>query len=82
MAPEIMTISKDMLSNVQKDIHKYYYNTEARDKKTKKLVLNVMDKKSMCCTYQLAVLPKARLDKQKGSHGNIFHAIRFLKTIH
>ena len=36
MAPEIMTISKDMLSNVQKDINKYYYNTEARDKKTKK----------------------------------------------
>ena len=38
-------------------------------------------RKSMCCTYQLAVLPKARLDKQEGSQGNIFHAIRFLKPI-
>ena len=51
MAPEIMTINESMLSNVQKDIHKYYYNTEAKDEKTKKLVLNVMDKKSMFYTY-------------------------------
>ena len=45
MAPEIMTINENMLSNVQKDIYRYYYNTEAKDEKTNKLVLNVMDKK-------------------------------------
>ena len=44
-APEIMNINENMLSQVQKDIHKYYYGKEATDKKTNKLVLNVMDKK-------------------------------------
>ena len=34
-----------MLSQVQKDIHKYYYGKDASDEKTNKLVLNVMDKK-------------------------------------
>ena len=34
-----------MLSQVQKDIHKYYYGKNASDEKTNKLVLNVMDKK-------------------------------------
>ena len=45
MAPEIITINESMLSPVQKDIHKYYYDKEAGDEKTNKLVLNVMDKK-------------------------------------
>ena len=45
MAPEIMSISENMLSSVQKDIHKYYYDKEAGDEKTNKLALNVMDKK-------------------------------------
>ena len=34
----------------KKDTHKYYYNTEARDEKRKKVVLNVMDKKK-CQPY-------------------------------
>ena len=34
-----------MLSQVQKDIHKYYYGKDASDEKTNKLVLTVMDKK-------------------------------------
>ena len=45
MAPEIMCINEDMLSSAQKEIHKYYYDKEAGDEKTNKLVLNVMDKK-------------------------------------
>ena len=45
MAPEIMSRSEDMLSTVQKDIHRYYYDKEAGDEKTNKSVLNVMDKK-------------------------------------
>ena len=44
-APEIMNINENMLSQVQKDIHKYDYGKEATDEKTNKLVLNVMDKK-------------------------------------
>lgn len=44
MAPEIMNINEDMLSEVQKDIHKYYYRKEASNEKTNKLVLNVMNK--------------------------------------
>ena len=45
LAPEIMCINGSMLSQVQKDIHKYYYGKDASDEKTNKLVLNVMDKK-------------------------------------
>ena len=45
LAPEIMSISENMLSQVQKDIHKYYYGKNASDEKSSKLVLNVMDKK-------------------------------------
>ena len=44
LAPEIMSINENMLSQVQKDIHKYYYGKDASDEKTNKLVLNVMDK--------------------------------------
>ena len=45
LAPEIMSINENMLSKVEKDIHKYYYGKDASDEKTNKLVLNVMDKK-------------------------------------
>ena len=45
LAPEITCINESMLSQVQKDIHKYYYGKDASDEKTNKLVLNVMDKK-------------------------------------
>ena len=45
LATEITNINENMLSQVQKDIHKYYYGKEATDEKTNKLVLNVMDKK-------------------------------------
>ena len=45
LAPEIMCINENMLSQVQKDIHKYYYGKDASDEKANKLVLNVMDKK-------------------------------------
>ena len=45
LAPEIMCVNESMLSQVQKDIHTYYYGKDASDEKTNKLVLNVMDKK-------------------------------------
>ena len=45
LAPEIMTVNDNMLSNVQKDIHKHFYEKEATDEKTNKLILNVMGKK-------------------------------------
>ena len=45
MAPENIAIHENMLSPVQKYIHKHYYHKEASDEKTNKLVLNVMDKK-------------------------------------
>ena len=38
LAPEIMSISENMLSQVQKDIHKYYYGKDASDEKPNKLV--------------------------------------------
>ena len=46
-----MSISENMLSQVQKDIHKYYYGKDASDEKSNKLVLNVMDKKKYVFTY-------------------------------
>ena len=78
MAPEIMTTSEDMLSNVQKDIHRYHYNTETRDEKTKKLVLNVMDhgEEKVCAAHiSLTVLPQARLEAQQ-----VHRAISFAQT--
>ena len=44
LAPEIMSINENMLSKVQKDIHKYFYGKDTSDEKTNKLVLHVMDK--------------------------------------
>ena len=40
-----MSVSENMLSPVQKEIHKKYYGKDASDEKTNKLILNVMDKK-------------------------------------
>ena len=51
LAPEIMSISENMLSQVQKDIHKCYYGKDASDEKSNKLVLNVMDKKKYVLRY-------------------------------
>ena len=51
LAPEIMSINENMLSKVQKDIHKYYYGKDASDEKTNKLVLNVMDKIKYAFTH-------------------------------
>ena len=45
LAPEIMCINENMLSQAQKDRHKYCYGKDASDEKTIKLVLNAMDKK-------------------------------------
>ena len=45
LAPEIMSVSENMLSPVQKEIHKKYYGKDATDETTNKLILNVMDKK-------------------------------------
>ena len=45
LAPEIMSVRENMLSPVQKEIHKKYYGKDASDEKTNKLILNVMDKK-------------------------------------
>lgn len=53
LAPEIMTVNENMLSDVQKEIHKYYFDKEATDEKTNKLILNVMCKKNMFYTFQL-----------------------------
>ena len=52
LAPEIMNISENMLSQVQKDIHKYYYGKDASDEKSNKLVLNGWIKGSMFYIYQ------------------------------
>ena len=40
-----MGINESMLSQIQKDIYKYYYGKDANnEKKTNRLILNVMDK--------------------------------------
>ena len=45
LAPQIMSVTSDMLSDCQKEIYKSYHeNKEAKDEQTKKLILNVMDK--------------------------------------
>ena len=47
LAPEIMNITADMLSDTQKKIYKtYHYNKEAKDEKTNKLILNLKDKQN------------------------------------
>ena len=47
-----MSINENMLSDVQKQIHQKYFDKEASDEKTNRLVLNAMDKKKMYCIYQ------------------------------
>ena len=54
LAPEIMCVNENMLSQVQKDIHKYYYGKDASDEKANKLVLNVMGKKK--CVLHISAL--------------------------
>ena len=49
LAPESMYINESMLSQVQKDIHKYYYGKNASDEKTKKYY--VCWKKQVCFTH-------------------------------
>ena len=45
LAPEIMKVKADMLSNTQREIYKaYHQGKEAKDEQTNKLILNVMDK--------------------------------------
>ena len=83
MAPEIMSISEDMLSFVQKDIHKYYYDKEAGDEKTNKLVLNVMDKKRYVLHISALKFYLQHGLKPKKVHRAIkFNQANFLKTLH
>ena len=68
LAPEIMTVNENMLSSVQKEIHKYYYDKEASDEKTNKLILNVMDKKKYVLHISaLKFLSKTRTKIKEGS---------------
>ena len=68
LAPEIMTVNENMLSSVQKEIHKYYYDKEASDEKTNKLILNVMDeKKYVLHISALKLLSKTRTKIKEGS---------------
>ena len=47
LAPEIMSVSADMLSDYQKETYKaYHFNHAPKDEKTNKLILNVMDKQN------------------------------------
>ena len=47
LAPEIMSVSADMLSDYQKETYKaYHFNNAPKDEKTNKLILNVMDKQN------------------------------------
>ena len=50
LAPEIMNINKNMLSKIQKHIHKYYYGKKTI-KKTNKLILNRMEHISILKFY-------------------------------
>ena len=45
LAPENMSVSKDLLSEHQLELHRHYYNgKEAKDEKQPKLILNLKDK--------------------------------------
>ena len=47
LAPEIMNITADMLSDTQKEIYKaYHFNKAPKDEKTNKLILNVNHKEN------------------------------------
>ena len=48
LAPEIMNVNANMLSDYQKEIFKICYgNKEPKDEKTSKLILNLKDKENM-----------------------------------
>ena len=54
LAPQIMNVTADMLSDVQKDIYKQYnFNKDVKDEDTKKLILNVMDKNNYVVHIQI-----------------------------
>ena len=45
LAPEIMNVTADMLSDYQKETYNaYHFNNAPKDETTNKLILNVMDK--------------------------------------
>ena len=47
LAPEIISVSADMLSDCQKETHKeYHFNNAPKDRKTNQLILHVMDKQN------------------------------------
>ena len=69
LAPEIMNVNADMLSDYQKEIFKIYYgNKEPKDEKTSKLILNLKDKEKICGSYQdFTVLSKNGYETHQGS---------------
>ena len=80
MCPEIMTVSEDMLSDLQRDIFKQYYDKEASDEKTNKLILNVMDKKKYVLhIYALKFYLEQGLKLKKVHRAISFKQSNFLK---
>ena len=78
-----MCINESMLSQVQKDIHKYYYGKDASDEKTNKLVLNVMDKKKYVLHISaLKFYLQHGLRLKKINRKIRFKQTNFFKTIH
>jgi len=78
-----MCINEGMLSQVQKDIHKYYYGKDASDEKTNKSVLNVMDKKKdVLHISALKFYLQHGLRLKKVHKKNKFQTNKLLKTIH
>ena len=73
LAPEIMNVTADMLSEKQKEIYKaYHHNKEPADEKTKKLILNVNDKQNYVLhikilRYYLKQGLKIKEDKQNNN---------------
>ena len=54
LAPQIMNVTADMLSETQKEIYKSYnHNKEPTDEKTNKLILNVYDKQRYVCHVKI-----------------------------
>ena len=79
LAPEIMCINESMLSQVQKDIHKYYYGKDASDEKANKLVLNVMGKKYVLHISALKFYLQHGLSLRKVHRAISFKQANFLK---
>ena len=74
-----MCINESMLSQVQKDIHKYVYGKDASDEKTNKLVLNVMDKKYVLHISALKFYLQQGLSLRKIHRAISFKQANFLK---